>query len=325
MLPQLERQFLQADLAQVQALLAQCSPEDDAIEHFQYAQRVQRLQADLAAMADRIATAPAGAALFFGGRPVFGSQGIKATFSSQAIEQFQKIVSQRFAAHEQGPLASKGRVPFSGDTQLLVTDVVRGSFGFVLQAPESEIDAHDDTALKAVVDEVAATLSGMCASDEAQFNRAAAGLDDRQIGALQAFFKLLDSEGASLRLVEGERDFELDRAAVSRARERVEGLAVVDRTRQIDGQIIGWLGYSGQFELAPHDGGEVIRGTINRETLERVEREGTNAYKAHVKATLKERELTVRNRSPKLTYTLIGFDATDAPSHGLSQPVQQTL
>lgn len=306
MLPQLERQFLQADLVQVQALLAQCSPEEDPIEHFQYVQRVQMLQGKLADMPSLIAAAPAGAVLFFGGRPVFGSQGIKAAFSGQAIEQFQKIISQRFAAHEQGPLASKGRLPFSGETQLLVTDVVRGSFGFVLQAPE--VEAGAETTLKTVLDEVAVTLSGMCSSDEVLFDQVAAGLDDRQIGALQTFFKLLDSEGASLRLVEGERDFELDRAAVSRARERVEGLAIADNTRQIDGQIIGWLAYSGQFELAPHAHGDVIRGMISREMLDRVEREGINPYKKQVKATLKERRVTVRNRSPKLAYTLIGFD-----------------
>lgn len=306
MLPQLERQFLQADLAQVQALLGQCSPDEDPIEYFQYSQRAQTLQGRLAEMTNQIASAPAGAALFFGGRPVLGSQGIKAAFSSQAIEQFQKIISQRFAAHEQGPLASKGRVPFSDETQLLVTDVVRGSFGFVLQAPEAE--TGDETALKTVVDEVAVTLSGMSSSDETLFDQAAAGLDDRQIGTLQSFFKLLDSEGASLRLVEGERDFELDRAAVSRARARVEGMTVADQNRQVEGLIIGWLAYSGQFELMPDERGEVIRGAINREVLERVEREAINPYKQHVKAMLKERKVSVRNRSPKLAYTLMDFD-----------------
>jgi hypothetical protein len=315
MLPQLEKQFLQSDLVQVQALLAQCSPEEDPIEHFQYSQRVQMLQGKLADMPSRIATAPAGAALFFGGRPVFGSQGIKASFSSQAIDQFQKIISQRFAALEQGPLASKGRLPFSGETQLLVTDVVRGSFGFVLQAPEADAGANDATTLKAVVDEVAVTLFRMSSSDETLFDQAAAELDDRQIGALQTFFKLLDSEGASLRLVEGARDFELDRAAVTRARERVEGLAIADVSRQIDGQIIGWLDYSGQFELMPHEQGDVIRGRISREMLERIEREGINPYKQHVNATLMERMVTVRNRSPKLAYTLIGFDSIEASSH----------
>ncbi|MDO8437180.1 MAG: hypothetical protein Q7S69_03310 [Nitrosomonadaceae bacterium] len=325
MLLQLERQFLQADLVQVQALLAQCSPDEDPIEHFQYAQRAQMLQGKLADMPNLIATAPAGAALFFGGRPVFGSQGIKAAFSSQAIEQFQKIISQRFAAHEQGPLARTGRVRFSDETQLLVTDVVRGSFGFVLQAPEAEAGANDEATLKAVVDEVAVTLSRMSSSDETLFDQAAAELDDRQIGALQAFFKLLDSEGASLRLVEGERDFELDRAAVSRARERVEGLTIDDSTRQIDGQIIGWLDYSGQFELMPHERGDVIRGTVTREVLERVEREGINPYKQHVKMLLKVREISARNRTPKQAYTLMGFEVTAAPPDWPAQPVQQML
>lgn len=324
MLPQLERQFLQADLAQVQALLAQCSPDEDPIEHFQYGQRVQMLQRKLAAMPASIATSSAGAALFFGGRPVAGSYGIKAAFSGQAIEQFQKIVSQRFAAHEQGTLAAKGRVPFRDETQLLVTDVVRGSFGFILQVPATDSDS-DKTALKTAVDEVAETLFQMSASDDTLFDQAAASLDDRQLGTLQAFFKLLDDEGASLRLVEGERDFELDRPAVSRARARIEGLSIADREQQLSGQIIGWSNYSGQFDLVPHESGNVIRGVVTREALERVELEGINPYKQHIKAWLKVREISVRNRSPKLAYTLTGFEIVAAPPDWPAQPFQYIL
>jgi len=324
MLPQLEQQFLQADLAQVQALLAQCSPDEDPIEYFQYGQRIQMLQGKLTAMPASIAVAPAGAALFFGGRPVAGSHGIKAAFSGQAIEQFQKIVSQRFAAHEQGTLAAKGRVPFSDETQLLVTDVVRGSFGFVLQAPATDSDG-DKATLKTAVDEVAETFFQMSASDDTLFDQAAALLDDRQLGALQAFFKLLDDEGASLRLVEGERDFELDRAAVSRARVRIEGLSIVNREQQLGGQLIGWSDYSGQFDLVPHEGGNVIRGVVTREVLERVEGEGINPYKQHVKVWLKVREISIRNRSPKLAYTLAGFEVVAAPPDWPAPPVQYIL
>ena len=325
MLPQLERQFLQADLAQVQSLLAQCSPVEDPIEHFQYAQRVQMLQSKLTAIPGSIAAAPAGAALFFGGRPVVGSLGIKAAFSSQAIEQFQKIVSQRFAAHEMGPLAAKGRVPFSDETQLLVTDVVQGSFGFVLQAQPADVEVSDESTLKVAVDEVAETLFQMSASDETLFDQAAAGLDDRQLGALQSFFKLLDDEGASLRLVEGEQDFELDRSAVSRARMRVEGLSIANSEQQLGGQIIGWSDYSGQLDLVPHDGSNVIRGTVTREVLERVVREGINPYKQHFKVSLKVREISARNRTPKQAYTLMDFEVTAAPPDWPAQPVQQIL
>ncbi|MDN5836914.1 MAG: hypothetical protein L0H12_06125 [Nitrosospira sp.] len=172
MLPQLERQFLQADLAQVQALLAQCSPDEDPIEYFQYGQRVQMLQGKLTAMPASIAVAPAGA------------------------------------------------------------------------------------------------------------------------------------------------------AAVSRARVRIEGLSIVNREQQLGGQFIGWSDYSGQFDLVPHEGGNVVRGVITREVLERVEREGINPYKQHVKVSLKVREISVHNRSPKLAYTLTDFEVTGVPRDWPAQLVQ---
>ena len=80
-----------------------------------------------------------------------------------AVRHFQKLVSQRFASDEQGPLASRGRVPLAEDTQLLVTDMVRGSF--VLEAAADRAQAQ--TSLKAVVGAVADTLSRMAARNRA--------------------------------------------------------------------------------------------------------------------------------------------------------------
>ncbi|MBE7158554.1 MAG: hypothetical protein INR62_09015, partial [Rhodospirillales bacterium] len=170
MLPQLERQFLEADLAQVRSLLLQSPIDEDPIEHLQFSSRAQEIEARLAQISETIMTAPAGAALFFGGNPVVGSHGIKASFGSKAVGHFQKLVSQRFAADERGPLASRGRVPRTDETQLLVTDVVRGSFGFVLEAASTE--SSGETSLKTAVDEVADTLSKMAAPDEALFDQA---------------------------------------------------------------------------------------------------------------------------------------------------------
>lgn len=322
MLLQLEREFLQADLAQVRALLKQSPPDEDPIEHFQFTHRVQELEAKLAAMPHAIAAASAGVALFFGGRPVVGSHGIKAGFGTKAIGCFQKLVSQRFAADEQGPLASRGRVPLTEETQLLVTDVVRGSFGFVLQAAADHADAQ--TSLKVVVDEVADTLSRMAAPDDALFDEAAAIVDDRQLGTLREFFKLLDDEGASLRLVEGERDFELNLAAVSRARSRAEGLHIDDRTEDRVGQIVGWTEFSRRFELRPHAGGTVVVGAVARETMDRAIQEGTNPLHQHFRVSLQAREVTTRNRAPKVTYILLDMQAVDAPTTSQS-PRQLTL
>ena len=322
MLLQLEREFLQADLAQVRALLGQSPPDEDPIEHFQFTHRVRELEARLASFPSAIAAAPAAIALFFGGRPVIGSHGIKANFSTKAVGHFQKLVSQRFAADEQGPLASRGRVPLAEETQLLVTDVVRGSFGFVLEAVENSADAR--VSLKLVVDEVADTLSRMAAPDDSLFDEASAVVDDRQLGTLKEFFKLLDDEGASLRLVEGERDFELDSAAVSRARHRVEGLSIEDRNEAFEGQIVGWTQYSHRFELRLHDGRAMLAGAVAREAMDRAIQEGLNPFNRHFRVSLKVREVRARNRLPKQAYTLLGMEPVDAPASWPASK-QQTL
>lgn len=67
MLAQLEKQFLQADLAQVRQLLADGQAHDDPIAVHQYAQRVARLEKELTELSEAGTNAPVGVALFFGG------------------------------------------------------------------------------------------------------------------------------------------------------------------------------------------------------------------------------------------------------------------
>jgi hypothetical protein len=315
MLLQLEQKFLQANLAQAQLLLADAAQDDDPIGAHQFAQLVQELQGRLAQMPHAIAFAPAGVALFFGGRPVVGSHGIQAEFSGKAIERFQTLVSQRFAAQELGPLASKGRVPLRDNTHLLVTDVVRGSFGFVLQAAGEDDEAQPfNTTLKAVVDKVADTISRVASQDEVLFDDAVSEIDDRQKSALTDFFKLLDSEGATMRIVEGDRDFELDQASVQRARHRVENLQIKEQIQDAVGQIVGWTDYSAKFELRQHGTGALIQGTVAAATLEKIISEGIEPYHKHVRVTLKVRETAVRNREPKIAFNLLDLEPISPPA-----------
>jgi hypothetical protein len=321
-LAQLEKQFVQADLAQTRQLLEEGEAQGDPVAQHQYAQRVARLERQLADMADAIADEPPGVALFFGGRPVVGSHGIKAAFGAQAVGKFQTLVSQRYAAAERGPLSSRGRVPMSEETQLLVTDVVRGSFGFVLQggAPSS-----GDGVLRQAVDEVADTLSRMAAPDDALFDEAAAGVDNRQLGALKEFFKLLDDEGASVRIVEGDRDFELTARAVQRARQRAEALAIEDRVETLQGEVIGWAEFSLRFELRSHLDRSVVVGSVSAEAMDRLVMEGMNPLHQHVRALVKTREVRSRNRAPRRTFVLQSLEMIEPPPDWPSRAAQQFL
>ena len=299
---QLERQYLQANLSTVRCMLTDCIAEEDPIGHHQFSQLVGELEGKLAAMPRAILQAPATVALFFGGRPVVGSHGIQAEFSGKAVAGFQKIVSQRFAAQEFGPLSARGRVPLKDSSQMLVTDVVRGSFGFVLQSALGEsaseaMDAVPETELKAVVDQVAGSLSRIAAEDGALFDEAVADIDDRQKGALTEFFKLLDDSGATLRIVEGERDFELTQAAISRARTRVENLQIREEIKEISGHVAGWTDYAGTFELIEHNTHHVLRGAVTRDALDRARAERMEPYHKHVRANIRVREVTTRARA----------------------------
>lgn len=326
MLIQLEQQYLRANLAQAKAFLADAQLDDDPIGQHQFAQLVDELSNKLSAMPNAIAQAPAGVALFFGGRPVVGSQGIHADFSSKAIEGFQKIVTLRFASEERGPLAPKGRVPLKDNTHLLITDVVRGSFGFVLQAAASEdMSQAAYTSLKAVVDKVASTISRVAAQDDMLFDEAVSEIDERQKVSLSDFFKLLDNEGATMRLVEGERDFELDSASVQRARRRVEGLEISETTEELRGQIVGWSDVSAKFELKLHGSLDIVQGTVSRAELERVEAEGLETYHKHLRASVNVREVKAKNRAPKLSYTLMSLEVISVPPGWQQAPSQSVI
>jgi hypothetical protein len=326
MLLQLEQKFLQANLAQAQVLLADACQDDDPIGQHQFRQLVQGLEDKLSSMPQAIERAPAGVALFFGGRPVMGSHGIQAGFSGKAIERFQTMVSQRFAAQELGPLASKGRVPLKDNTHLMVTDVVRGSFGFVLQAAAEDDEAQGSgTSLKSVVGKVADAISRMAAQDDALFDGALAEIDERQKVAFSDFFKLLDTEGATMRIVEGERDFELDQASVQRARRRVESLQISDRSEELAGLIVGWSDVTAKFDLQLHGTREIVQGTVSRAELERVALEGLELYHKHVRASIKVREVLVKNRQPKRACTLLSLEVMETPAGWQAPSVQRVI
>ena len=154
---QLEREFLQSDVAQVRALMVACAEGDDPIGQYQYEQRLKRLESQLAEFPRQIAEQPASVALLFGGVPVVGTAGIQARFATHAVQQFQKMITQRYASQESGTLASGGRVPGSKESHLLVTNIARGSFGFVLQSANATHDV--DQSLKLALDHVAVTLA----------------------------------------------------------------------------------------------------------------------------------------------------------------------
>ena len=302
---------LRAELNSVQDLLRQAHDSGDPVGELQYSHRQELLEKEIEEI-DKAVTTSASVALFFGGKPVLGSKGIAAEFAGSALEKFQDLVTRTFAKAELGPLGKRGPIPQKENTQLMVTELARGSFGFVLDEM-SEQTEFQETALKLMVDEVARIIEDAGSPNEPDFEAILESLDPRTLIALKDFFVILDNSAATIRIVDDERDFILDQYAVHRGRLRTEATSIEEKEAFKSGQILGFLPEHRKFELKPADG-ETIYGSVSKEAAEQYQAmisSGTDVVgrRWHVKLTV--RTVKPLNRPPREVYRLVEFMKED--------------
>ena len=177
----------------------------------------------------------------------------------------QNLVSKRYAAPEQGSLASRGRIPQKDRSTLIINDIVRGPFGFVLSEMNQDQELVDSK-LKGTVDEISAILFRLCAEDEATLDVALDQLDSRILAEIKLFFQILSDGGATLRIVEDDKEYLFPDEALRRGRERVERMDITeDENVEIDG-LFYLLPASHRFEFLPGDKAlGVVRSAIGEE------------------------------------------------------------
>ncbi len=312
MLKKLELDALKADLTNVESLLESRTEEEDPIGYYQFSARKAELQAKIASVAAHFEH-HAALGVFFGGRPVQGSRGINADFAGKALEDLQALISKRFSGKEIGQLKQRGRLPFADQSQMLVTGVVHGSFGFVLEEAGCSADMVD-TPLKDVVEEVSDILARIGAADETVFDEAAAELDERLLLTLKVFFQRLDEHEATLRIVHGARDFLLDRRAVSLARMRIQEMEIEERGDEYAGTLF-LLPESKRFDLISEVDGKklVFKGVVGPGVFKQLAGEpelgaapidATQISQSPWRVEIKTREIRERNRAPRRVYAL---------------------
>lgn len=83
--------------------------------------------------------------------------------------------------------------------------------------------------------------------------------------------------------------------------------------------------FSAKFELRLHENRELIQGSISSEAQEKIAAEGFEPYCKHVCIGVKVREESVRNRLPKIAYTLLSLEPHSAPDDWPSPAVQSVI
>lgn len=306
----LEREALLADRATVTAILARV-PEGDAVGRVSFEARLAEIERQLRELGER-QDMLGSVALIFRGEPVFGSRSIDAAFVSEALGEFQDMVTKRVAAEEVGELGERGPLPIRARTNLGVASMVRGSVGFILEEQTQNL-ALADTLVKRAVDEVVAIIGKAASDSDEQFEDAIQAMDNRFLVSLKAFFKTLDESRAQARIVEADRESQLDAPGISRARIRLDRTEIEDREDEVlVGKLLGLLPDSPpKFTMLLEEGWTEIRGSVAARVAEQyrtqIDIPGNVLVGRWWRVRMKIREVREPNRPLRRSYTLLGL------------------
>ena len=309
MLKQIRVNELRAEIESIRSLIDQARAESDERGEMQFASRMRSLEGEL----ERLRGTPeanAEVAFYFTGDNVYGSHGVNAQLASGFIDAFQDLVTKQFASVENvGQLGARGPVPLRSLSELMVSDVTRGSFGFVLREVSEQMFP---SALINVVDEATKLVVNLAAPQQQEFEDAVAEVDPRVLTAARRLFVTLDDAGAAVRIVEGERDEQISRADVTRGRRRTEQIEIREQPEVvIAGTLIGLLPMHRRFEFRRREAGDVISGKVSRDAARRLETQGQEDFDSPVgkawNAVFSIREVESRNAPPRTFYTLLGL------------------
>jgi len=266
MLKKLEIDTLRAEVSSLDFLISE-RKDGDPIGTKQFVKRRNKLLEKIASISQEVSPL-ASVGLFFGGNPVFGSRGIDSHFASSILDRFQSIVNKRYAFLETGALSSRGPIPNSNNAKLMITDVARGSFGFVLEEnPKDTLDGVE-TELKHVVDNVSDILGRISSADEVVFNEIFEDLDERTLMDVRAFYEELHSSKATLRIVDENNEYLLTEDRIAIAKRRMESVSISDeKIVDISGKLY-LLPSDRKFEIHILSEDRSIKGRVSKKFFE---------------------------------------------------------
>jgi hypothetical protein len=311
MIPKLDYERLSAELATLEDVLAGI-PLTDYLARIGLEARREEVRESLARLGQR-PDRQARVALFFGGDPVIGSEGVKARFASDAVGSFQDILTNVWGTSQGGTVATVGPVRDQDVSQLHITRLLQGSFGFLLEEMDARGEPLFDSPLKGAANHAAEVIGAFADEDDRRFSAVIADLSPRVFASVRKFLRYVHSDRATFRLVEGDTDIRVDHFGVERAWERAEHSRVDEERVSMTGRLLGVVPLRRRFEFEP-DNGTVIYGKVGDEfSHSYLERINTEQFAGKRWRALIHKKLVERAGIPPVEdYTLLRLDDPDA-------------
>jgi hypothetical protein len=309
MILKLERDYLAAQIAGMTQLLHTLAP-NDYLGRLGLESRRTALEAQLTALGE-VEEKRAHVALYFGGEPVIGSMGVQAEFGTRVLGSFQDLVTKVWGSLDGNEIQQMGPIRDKDASQLHITSVVHGSFGFVLEELEGAETEHlFESPLSQAAEQVAMYISTFAGEDDASFSEMIEALNPRVFQTIRTFFEQLHKDNATFRMVEGARDEQFNRTAIERAWQRAEASDVLEDRIPVLGVLLGVLPMKRRFELESKETGSVIEGKVGeRFTKTYLEHLDSEKYTGKLwRALLHKRTVRKAGREPVDSYTLLELE-----------------
>ena len=308
MMLKLDRDHLAAELSDLNSLL-ESLPENDLLGRVGLEARRDEVRRRYEGLADYVER-KAKIALYFGGDPVVGSAGIEVGFGTHVVGTFQDLISKVWGTADGAQLMPMGPVRDREEAQLHITNLVHGSFGFLLEELDQTGEPMFETPLKKAADQVSEYIVNFASESEAAFFGVIEDLNPRVFQSIRQFFAYMHSAKATFRLVEGERDEKFDHFAVERAWYRAESSKVDEEHVHVRGRLLGVIPMRRRFEFEPDDGNQIIEGKVGEKFSQSyLERISTEQFAGRRwKALLHKRTVEKAGRMPVDKYTLLELD-----------------
>ncbi|NOD31108.1 hypothetical protein [Ruegeria atlantica] len=309
-------QHLKSQVDEVSFLAAEAEEAGDVVAEMNFRSRVSAIESEIEQL-ERTDSNVAEVALLFDGRPVLGTASIDARFATKALSIFQDIVSKLYASGTSlGLKGARGIVPSQRNSSLRITEIARGSFGFVLEEPGADQSSAVATTLREALDEAIETIEEITQRDDDDFLVELDAINPRVFSSLNQFFKHLHSSEATLRAALPTKQLRFDNEDIERAYLRLSNASVDIKEEIWIGTLVGLSPLSRSFEFQPDDKVDVITGNfgkqVSQDYLERIENDGITLG-SKFRASIEVARVRKPNGEVSIKYTAL--DLTELSSN----------
>lgn len=277
--------------SEVRFLIERATHDGDVVAEMNFQSRLEEISNELDNL-ERVDANVAEIALMFDGRPVHGKASIDAKFATKALSIFQDLLSKMYASTTHfGLEGARGKIRGQTSSALRITELARGSFGFVLEEASADQHSSIPSAMREALDQTTATFSDLTQSDDDNFLLELDAINPRVFKSLKEFFNHLHSNEATLKTSLPDRTIAFGEEAVKRGHERLSLSKIEVDEKNWVGKLVGLTPISRSFEFLRDGALNAISGKfgeeISQDYLERIETEGITLgadkkYAAHI-------------------------------------------